>query len=48
MGAGAWIACGHSIAGPVWAAIPFTSAEAPLAYFLLKAGHEKAHKAQKD
>jgi hypothetical protein len=41
------IACGHSIAGPAWAAIPFTSAEPPLAYLLLKAGHKKAHKEQK-
>jgi hypothetical protein len=42
------IACGHSIAGPARAAIPFTSGETPLAYLLLKAGHKKAHKAQND
>ena len=30
------------------AAIPFTSAEPPLAYLLLKAGRKKAHKAQND
>jgi hypothetical protein len=31
----------------VWAAIPFTLGETPLAYLLLQAGHKKAHKAQK-
>jgi hypothetical protein len=48
MDAGVAIAYGHSIAGPAWAAIPFTSAEPPLAYLLLKAGRKKAHKAQKE
>jgi hypothetical protein len=41
MDAGVAIACGHSIAGPAWAAIPFTSGETPLAYLVLKVGHER-------
>ena len=41
MGADVAIARCHSIAGPLRAAIPFTSRETPLAYLLLKVGHKR-------
>src|ERR1044071_4679577 len=41
MGAGVAFAHRHSIAGPVTAAIPFTSTEIPLAYLFLKQGTKK-------